>query len=160
MSDKDNIFIREIKPSDIEEVKKLIWDTINTCYPVIYSPKVITYWESLHNTEGILKDMNEGFMVVLEKNGYIVATGSLLEDEIRRVYVLPEFQSQGLGKKVMQELEEQARRLDLNSVRLCSSLVSKKFYDAIGYETTEEKFHKLDNGETLHYYAMQKKLKP
>ena len=40
------------------------------------------------------------------KDGEIIGTGSLTDNYIMRVYVLPEYQGQGFGGMMMDELEE------------------------------------------------------
>ena len=157
MSQKEQIRIREFSPSDLQKVFGLIWKTINTCYPAVYSPEAITYWEDIHTEEKILSDAKSGSILVLESQGSIVATGTLLGYRIGRVYVQPEKQGSGFGKLIMQELENKAKQKGLKEVKLYSSLVSKKFYDCLGYKTIRETFLEI-KGKRLDYYDMKKTL--
>ncbi len=157
MPQKDQIKIREFRPPDLQKVLGLIWKTINTCYPAVYSPEAITYWEDIHTEEKISEDAEKGCILVLEINRCIVATGTLLGHRISRVYVQPDRQGRGFGKLIMQELENKARQKGLKEVKLYASLVSKKFYDAIDYETIREAFLEI-KGKRLDYYDMKKKL--
>ena len=157
MPQKDQIRIREFRPSDLQKVLELIWNTINTCYPAVYSPEAISYWEDIHTGEKILSDAKSGCVLVLENGGSIIATGTLLGYRISRVYVQPDRQGGGFGKLIMQELENKAKQKGLKEVKLYSSVVSKKFYDCLGYETIRETFLEI-KGKRLDYYDMKKTL--
>jgi predicted N-acetyltransferase YhbS len=64
---------------------------------------------------------------------------------IENVIVLPKYQSQGVGKLLMQELEDFAQKNHCNYVILVSESKrepSHKFYEAIGYSTDQRGFKK------------------
>ena len=155
MPDQDEIRIREFQISDLQEVFDLIWDTVNTCYPAVYSPEAITYWEDIHTKEKIQNDAKTGCVLVLRKNDVIIATGTLVNDRIGRVYVEPKEQGKGFGKLIMQKLQEKAKENGLRKVILHASLVSKKFYDSLGYETIRATFLEV-KGKKLDYFDMEK----
>jgi predicted GNAT family N-acyltransferase len=75
-----------------------------------------------------------------------------------RVFVEPALQKRGLGKLIMQKLEEKALSSAISIVKLDASLPSKKFYDSLGYVTLEETFLEVENGKKLDYYKMEKSL--
>jgi len=157
MAGQDDILVREFEACDVKKTLELIWETINTCYPAVYSPEAITYWEDIHTEEKILSDAKTGTIIVLESRDSIVATGTLLGHRISRVYVQPDKQGQGFGKIIMRDLEEKAKQKGLAEVKLYASLVSKKFYDAIGYETIRKTFLEI-KGRRLDYFDMKKRL--
>ncbi len=64
-----------------------------------------------------------GVCLVAESNGVLVGTGSLKPLEptigyIKRMWVSPEARGLGLGKRILSELEDWARRLEYTHVRL------------------------------------------
>jgi GNAT superfamily N-acetyltransferase len=64
---------------------------------------------------------------------------------IENVNVLPKYQGQGVGKLLMQELEDFAQKNHCNYVILVSESKrepSHKFYEAIGYSTDQKGFKK------------------
>ena len=75
-----------------------------------------------------------------------------------RVFVNPKLQKRGLGKLIMNKLEDKAVSTGVEKVNLDASLPSKKFYDSLGYKTCEKTYVKLKNGKKLHYYKMDKVL--
>jgi ribosomal protein S18 acetylase RimI-like enzyme len=59
----------------------------------------------------------------------------------------------------MSKLEKKAGSNGFDTVVLDSSLVSKRFYDDLGYEKVREAFIELPNGKRLDYYEMKRSLK-
>lgn len=158
MSDRRNISIREFRSLDLGVVKSLIDRTIDTCYSSAYPKEAVQFFKDWHCDENILKGAREGYTFVLEKENQIIGTGTLLGDEVVRVFVEPVFQKRGVGKLIMQKLEEKALSTGIGVVRLDASLPSKKFYDSLGYMILEETSLEVENGKRLDYYKMEKPL--
>lgn len=150
--------IREFIKTDLAAVKDLVDKTIDICYTGVYCDEAVQFFKGWHHDEKILKNAEDGYTIILEQNGRIAGTGTLVGDEIARVFVLPASQQYGYGKLIMQKLEEKALAEGVNVVRLDASIPSKKFYDLLGYLTLEETFLVVENNKKLDYYKMQKKL--
>lgn len=73
------------------------------------------------------------FTVVVEFNAEVVGVGALDGDEIRRVYVHPTGQHQGVGDVLMDALEAEAVRLGIAEVALDASPSSVAFYERRAY---------------------------
>ena len=153
------IKINEFKEVDLDKIKEIIDITIDKCYVNIYSPEAINYFKQCHSKENILSDAKRGTTLTLIDNLEIIGTGTLLGEEIKRVFVLRQYQGQGLGKLIMTHLEEHAVKERLKKVTLCSLLVSKKFYEKLRYTQIKENFIDLGNGEKLDHYEMFKELR-
>ncbi len=158
MPEKNNISIKEFKSSDLSVVKRLIHNTIDTCYSEIYPKEAVQFFKDWHSDDRILNDAKQGHTLVIEKDGRIIGTGTIVGDEIKRVFVRPRFQKQGFGRVIMGKLEEKAISLGIRGIKLDASLPSKNFYDLLGYATLEETFLEVENNKKLHYYKMQKTL--
>jgi len=143
---------------DLEAVKRLIYKTIDVSYHEIYPKKAIEYFNDCHSEEHILGDAREGYTIILEFNGKIIGTGTLSGTNIRRVFIYPSYQYNGLGKLVMRNLEEHAFVNGISILNLSASLVSKRFYDSLGYIIQKEDYIPVKNKQKLSYYAMVKKL--
>ena len=72
-----------------------------------------------------------GYIVIAESNGEILGTGTLLGTNVRRVYVNPSHQHEGIGKLIVAELERRALGLNLD---LAASLISRQFWESCGYQ--------------------------
>jgi len=159
MCKRCDITIRKFKSSDLDTVRGLIQNTIDVCYLDVYSKEAVRFFKDWHCDENVLKDANEGHTIVLEKDSRIIGTGTIVGDEIKRVFVEPAFQKNGFGKVVMQKLEEKALSAGIGVVKLDATLMSKKFYDSLGYVILEETFLEVENGKRLDYYKMRKSLR-
>ncbi len=151
--------IREFEKSDIGNVKELIHHAIDVCYKKDYCPEAMEFFREWHNDESIFEDAKEGYMIVLEDDGKIIGTGTFVDGEIKRVFILPALQRKGFGKLIMQKLEEKAILKGIDVIRLDASLPSKMFYDLLGYVTLQKAFREVENGKRLDYYIMEKSLR-
>lgn len=158
MLSEEQILVRGFRLADLENVKELINRTIDVCYKGYYCNEVMEYFD-MYNWDGnILKVARDGYIVVVEKQGKIIGTGSVVGDVISRVFVDPGQQRQGLGKMIMSELERQAATNGVKVARLRALANARKFYESLGYVTVDKGLVKIDNGRCLEYYQMEKGL--
>jgi GNAT superfamily N-acetyltransferase len=150
--------IREFQKADLAALKALVHKTIATCYPGHYGVEAVRFFLDYHSEKAILQDAQKGRTVVLDKAGRILGTGTLVGDEIKRVFVDPTFQQQGFGRWIMRQLEETAARQGVGAVKLDASLPAKVFYDRLGYLTVEPAFRPVGKGRRLDFFKMQKAL--
>lgn len=69
-----------------------------------------------------------------------------MRDSITSLAVLPEFQRQGVGSKLIVELENQARKMQIKRLTLHTGIANKKarnFFDRMGYKEVEVKLEKV-----------------
>jgi GNAT superfamily N-acetyltransferase len=97
--------IRPFMDSDAEVLHQLIYQTIDDAYTGVYGPKAIQYFKDYHSSSQILDDARQGQTMVLELNERIVGTGTICEQNIRRVFISPAFQGRSFGRMVMETLE-------------------------------------------------------
>ena len=108
MTARDHPTLREFRETDLFGVKSLVHRTIAVCYPGHYCLEAVRFFANYHDEQAIRRDAKEGCTLVLEKAGRILATGTLVGDEIKRVFVEPGLQKHGLGRLIMRRLEEKA----------------------------------------------------
>ena len=150
--------IREFTNSDLANVKSLVYRTIDSSYSSVYCAEAVQFFKDWHHDEKILENAEKGYTIILEKSNKMVGTGSIVDNEIMRVFVDPAFQKQGFGKLIMKKLEEKALSLGIGVIKLDASIPAKRFYDDLGYITLEETFLELKDNKRLDYYKMQKSL--
>lgn len=156
MTVREQPALREFRVSDRFAVKSLVHRTIAVSYPAFYPLEAVRFFANYHDEQAILRDSHEGCTLVLEKAGRILGTGTVVGEEIKRVFVEPGLQKHGLGRLIMQRLEEKAASWGIGVVRLDASLPAKPFYDRLGYATVEAAFLTVENGRRLDYFRMQK----
>jgi len=157
-SQSEKLSIREFKSDDLPAIKALVNQTIDICYVGVYPREAMQFFKDWHSNDRILADAEEGCTVVLEQDGQVIGTGTVAGNEIKRVFVGPVFQKRGLGRLIMQVLEDHAVSAGIGVVKLDASLPSKKFYDSLGYIMLEETFLEVENNKRLDYYRMEKRL--
>jgi predicted N-acetyltransferase YhbS len=158
MSNESAVAIRKFEPTDIDGVHELILRVIDACYPADYSPAAIEYFKAHHCVENILADAARGFTVVAAQGSKFIATGTLLGTNIRRMFVDPACQGQGVGRRIMAVLVQKARELHLPGLDLCSTLGAKGFYEGLGFRVTQNSTISLPRGQRLDYYDMARSL--
>lgn len=60
------------------------------------------------------------------------------------VYTMPEYRGMGIATRLMQLLQEEARRLRLDIVTLSASEMGKSIYEKIGYTVREARFTEME----------------
>jgi ribosomal protein S18 acetylase RimI-like enzyme len=154
----DHIRIREFRRSDLAPLRRLIHETIDTCYSGVYPRRAVQFFKEFHSDKEIMKRSREGEILVVEKEGALVATGAIVGSDIFGVFVLPEFQGRGYGKAVMCELEDRAKARGCTEVILSVSLPSKGFYESLGYQMIEACSKDVGEGEHLDFWKARKSL--
>lgn len=150
--------MRDARPADAPALKKLIHETIDTAYAGWYPPRAVAYFKGYHSEEGILERQRSGEVLVIELDGEIVATGTLLDGEILGVFVRAAFQHRGHGEALMRELEQRAKDRGHNQCTLNVSLPSRRFYEQLGYRLGEMLSADMGEGQSLDYWVGTKAL--
>ena len=141
-----------------EIIYNILHTTIKTTYSKYYPKEVVDFFCEHHSREHILEGIASGNMGVLIDRDIIVGTGCYDGNHITGVYVLPDYQKQGYGSKIMDCLEvEISKKYDV--VLLDASLSAVCLYEHRGYKTVGHGIYELQNDVKLVYEIMEKKLK-
>lgn len=160
MNPSSDTVIRRFENQDLAALSQLIHDTIDISYTEVYPPKAVAFFKSFHSEEKILERCQSGTVLVMEEEGVLVGTGSLVDGAIFAVFVDPRRQKGGLGKALMNALENAAIEAGVTQSRLDISLPSRRFYEGLGYVVTEEMSRDLGDGQRLDFWKATKKLTP
>ncbi len=60
--------------------------------------------------------------------------------KVERICVLMNYRKTGLGQQLMNAIENHARKLELNEMKLNAQMGAVRFYDKLGYEIVSEEF--------------------
>ena len=148
---------RSAKPEDAKEIYEIVQDTIKKIYPKYYLPEIVDMFCELHNEDNIGADIENGNVYVILENNKIIGTGTIKENYITRVYVLPEFQGGGFGTFIMNQLEEKIAK-QYDKAELDASLPACRLYYNLGYKTIDHGILECAGGVILVYEIMEKKL--
>ena len=150
--------LRRCRQSEVVAVRRLIHETIDASYTGVYPPRALQSFREFHSDENIAERVRTGTVLVLKREGEIVATGSLVGNEICGVFVRASCQRCGYGRVVMVELEKRAKVNGCARGELSVSLPSRAFYESLGYEITEECSMDVGEGQRLDYWRGRKLL--
>jgi len=153
-----DIQIRKLGEEDLQTVYRLIQSTIDISYHEVYPREAIEFFKDYHSKEQILSDAATGYTVVAECNSEVLGTGTLFGTNIRRVFVSPLHQHGGIGKLLVQELERKASFEKLAIIDLEASIVSRQFWESLGFVIQREDYIPVRNSQKLCYYKMVKTL--
>jgi predicted N-acetyltransferase YhbS len=152
------IEVRAMGTGDVPDVRSLIERTVRASYRDAYSERAIEFFIHYHGENAIMKDLRHSTCLVALVRGEIVGTATLRGESIIRVFVEPEWQGTGIGRELIGSLLDQARASGSELVKLDASLVSRTFYERLGFLVVADRSHDLGNGHVLPYLKMMLRL--
>lgn len=150
--------IKKAKIEDLELINNIVHSTINEIYPKYYNLEVVNFFNQLHNSENISKDILNENVYIFGFNELSFGTVTLIDNYVKRLFIIPEFQGNGYGSGIMEFLEEIVAK-DYDEIILDSSLPSFKFYINRNYRLNEAHTIEVENGKILFYEQLIKFLK-
>jgi N-acetylglutamate synthase-like GNAT family acetyltransferase len=99
-------------------------------------------------------------VLMLDENENAIACGRLQlnskdEGQIRSMAVREDMQGKGLGKKIIDYIENKAHMLKLKKITLDARINAVKFYERCGYKVIGESYLLFD---VIQHYKMEKRL--
>lgn len=142
----------------LEIVKAITIRTIKEIYPLYYPKGAVDLFLSHHNDDSIYNDIQSGFVFLSFNNEkQAVGTITVRENEICRLFVLPQYQKQGIGRELLDFAENRISKRYNTSI-LDASLPGKAVYLKRGYLEMETHAIQTESGDFLCYDVMQKNL--
>lgn len=145
------------KKQNLEQIYQLVQETIKAVYPKYYLKEIVDMFCEYHSRENIMSDIEAGNTYILSENNEIIGTGTMKENHITRVYVLPGFQGKGHGTFIMNRLEDMIKE-QYDFVDIDASLPACRLYTHLGYQTIDHGIWECKNGVIQVYEIMKKQL--
>lgn len=164
------ITISEARTEDVKTIQQITHKTWPITYGEILSKTQLDYMLDLfYSDEALINQFEKKeqlFYLISEDEttlGFIGIEHNYKDQAVTRIhkiYLLPETQGKGIGKKVIEEikkmaLENHSTALSLNVNRFNTAL---SFYKKIGFEVVDEVNIDIGNGYLMEDYVMEKKL--
>ena len=149
--------VYEAKLADLQTVKNMVHRTIKECYPECFSENVVDFFLNLHSEEAIKDDLMNANVYLMESDGYLVGTGTIKDNVIKRLFILPQYQHHKFGTELLQCLEDELAVNDIFTAAVDAHEQVKGWYQAMGYAVLSEQTVDI-NGEALPYYHMEKQV--
>ncbi len=133
--------VRKFHDSDAEEVSALIVRTLRTTNIKDYSEEFIENDVKMFSPEGVVERASWTHFYVICDGDIIVGCGAIgpywgKEDEssLFNIFVIPEYQGKGVGRKIIETLEQDEFFLRAKRVEIPASITACDFYRKLGYE--------------------------
>lgn len=150
---------REYKNTDLHAVMDLFYVTVHEVNKNDYSEEQLDaiapkdaneyHWE---------KSLEKNHTIVVEEDDKLIAFGNIGKTGyLDRLYVHPDYLRKGIASKLVEELEEYAKKHGSHVINVTSSITSKAFFETKGYAVIEEQINER-RGERLLRYLMEKKI--
>jgi N-acetylglutamate synthase-like GNAT family acetyltransferase len=152
--------VRRAREEDCEGIWRVHMRAIREIAESHYTSDEIEAWASPRKPEHYIESIKNKEFYVVEGDGTVVGFGTLnqKQNEIEAVYVSPEAARRGVGKAILQKLEERAKDLGIKSLKMDASLNAVPFYECAGYESQREMKHRLSSGVEIGCVLMTKEL--
>lgn len=137
------------------DVLNITHTTIKSIYPHYYPEGAVNFFLDHHNENNILTDIKSGYVYMLIDKQKIIGTVTLKENELNRLFVLPEFQGMGFGRMLL-EFSEDTIFKEHTEIIISASLPAKKLYLKRNYIETGYNMIATQNGDFLCYDKMTK----
>ena len=119
--------IRAAKETDFDSVKNITKKTIWSVYPQYYPSGAVQFFSDHHSEDRIKADIDAEKVFVLEVDEIVIGTITVSDNEINRLFVLPDFQHKGYGRALMNFAEEMISK-EFDHIILDASLPAKQIY--------------------------------
>lgn len=163
------VTISEAAINDIKRIQEIVNITWPITYGDILSKEQLDYMLNLfYSDEALTEQYNKKeqlFYLISDDDtnlGFIGIEHNYKDNtrtKIHKIYLMPETQGKGIGKKVIEEIEKLAfqnnsKALLLNVNRFNSAL---GFYKKVGFEIIDEVNIEIGNGYLMEDYVMEKR---
>lgn len=150
--------IRRYQDADAEEIAQVVAKTLTISNSKDYSKENIEATIASHSAEILRERVKGGHMYVVCDGSKIIGCGaiapnweSVTESVILCVFILPEYQGKGIGRQLIETLEQDEYFLRANRIEIPSSITAVEFYKKLGYnhkngvaELDEEQLYRLE----------------
>jgi putative acetyltransferase len=156
---KTPAIIRRATPADAEQITPVHVASIRTLCAKDYTPEQIDAWAGWKSPDKYRAAMAAGeVFFVAEVEGRVVGFSVLHGDEVKAVYLHPDHVGGGIGRKLLEAVEAEARASGVAALHLTSTLTSVGFYEACGYTKGPEHQHPVTGGVLLTCVKFAKRL--
>lgn len=161
MKSQAEIKIRNWTSEDFPIVKNILLTTWKNTYIFIPEDDILIHFDKYYSEDRLIEILNDPFSkgIIAEVNSVPAGWLKLFEDHINKkffissLYVLPEFQGFGLGKKLLNEAYSIAKQKQFSKVWLGvmkQNVKALEWYQNLGFIFGEEEPFQMGLTEVMH----------
>lgn len=141
-------------PGQLADVYNIVHTTIETVYPHYYPAGAVNFFLSHHQRSHIEQDIRRGCVYLFTNQEHPIATCTVRDNELCRFFVLPQYQHQGYGRAIMEQMEQLLWR-SYDTITLAASLPALSMYCNRGYRQVAYIRLPVAEGDYLCYWTME-----
>ncbi|MBS4538687.1 GNAT family N-acetyltransferase [Clostridium sp. D2Q-11] len=153
------MIIREYRSSDLNSMLKLFYDTVHEINIKDYSREQVNVWApkllEKEKWKGFFED-NFTYVAIIEDR--IVGFSDLTnEGYLNTMYVHKDYQSKGVGTRLLDRIEKEAHGLGIIKLITEASITSRPFFQKRGFAIVKKQ-NKKHKDEVFINYIMEKSI--
>lgn len=159
--------IRPARLADALDIAALHHVAVHRLAAGFYEAEVLSRWSppvTVARAERVYRETQEagGLTLVAESAGEIAGFGIVhpADGEISACYVAPEQARQGIGRRLVNEMERTARASGARALRVRAGRNARSFYTALGYRVGGRGEHLFEDGTRMVVVHLEKDLAP
>ncbi len=136
-----NITVRRFEEGDADAVSAVVCETVRVSNAKDYPPEYIEVLVRQHGPDVIAERAKRAHMYVACDGDKIIGTGSIAgywgsetESILLTIFVLPAYQGTGVGRLIIETLEQDEYGKRANRIEIPASLTGLHFYRHLGYD--------------------------
>lgn len=133
--------IRRFQPEDAVETADIIAKTLKISNGKDYPKEYIEANIVSHSADILIERAKEGHMYVVCDDSQIIGCGAIAgywgstaESILLSIFVLPDYQGKGIGRKIIETLEKDEYFLRAKQIEIPASITAVDFYRKMGYD--------------------------
>ncbi|MNJ39535.1 putative acyltransferase [compost metagenome] len=133
--------IRGAMQEDAAAISQVIVAALRETNARDYSAEIIEAVERSFSPGAVVRLLEVRQVFVAVVGGCVVGTAGLDGDTVRSVFVEPGCQGGGVGRLLMERIEEVAAWGGVGWLRVPSSMTAQGFYSSLGFTKIRDEFH-------------------
>jgi N-acetylglutamate synthase-like GNAT family acetyltransferase len=130
--------IRRALQGDAGDISAIISRALRETNAKDYTNEVIERIERTFSPFAMIQLINKRTVFVATVNDRIVGAASLDGALVQAVFVSPDLQGEGIGKRLMAQIERTARKGGISVLTVPSSITAESFYAQVGFRAVGE----------------------
>lgn len=131
--------IRKFRRGDAAGTSRCIVKTLRESNAKYYPQRVIRFLIKNNRPAELVKSISKGYTLVAEVHGRIIGVVRLWTDGwICAFFIDPQYQQQGIGTRLLRQIERIAKKKGFEALRTHSAINSVAFYKKKGYRVVRQ----------------------
>jgi N-acetylglutamate synthase-like GNAT family acetyltransferase len=133
--------IRPALQNDAGDISAIISRALRETNAKAYTKEIIERIERNFSPSAIIQLIDKRTVFVATINDRVVGTASLDGAVVQTIFVNPDVQGEGIGKRLMAQIERTPRERGISVLTLASSITAVSFYTQVGFRAVRDSYY-------------------